>query len=51
MTESLDRVAAEDVSLYRHSHEGGDDMAGHIKSSLVGASLTIPITNGKCALG
>jgi secondary thiamine-phosphate synthase enzyme len=38
---------------FRHTGagEGPDDMAGHIKATLVGASLSIPITNGKLATG
>uniref|UniRef100_A0A7S0ACC9 Secondary thiamine-phosphate synthase enzyme n=1 Tax=Minutocellus polymorphus TaxID=265543 RepID=A0A7S0ACC9_9STRA len=36
---------------FRHTMEGDDDMPGHMKSSLMGASLTIPIRNGRLALG
>ena len=36
---------------YVHSDEGADDMPAHIKSTLVGASITIPITNGKLNIG
>jgi secondary thiamine-phosphate synthase enzyme len=36
---------------YRHNYEGNDDMPAHIKSSLFGCELTIPINNGKLALG
>jgi len=36
---------------FRHTLEGDDDMPGHVKSSLMGVSLNIPITNGKLALG
>jgi secondary thiamine-phosphate synthase enzyme len=36
---------------YRHSYEGDDDMPAHIKSSLFGCELTIPISNGRLALG
>jgi len=36
---------------FTHIHEGPDDMSAHIKSSLLGQSLTIPITNGKLVLG
>ena len=36
---------------YQHTLEGDDDMPAHIKSSIVGASLTIPITNGRLNLG
>ncbi len=36
---------------YRHNYEGDDDMPAHIKSSLFGCQLTIPIANGRLALG
>lgn len=36
---------------FSHSYEGEDDMPAHIKTSLIGNSLTIPITNGKFNLG
>ncbi len=36
---------------YRHNYEGEDDMPAHIKSSLFGCQLTIPIANGRLALG
>ena len=34
-----------------HTMEGEDDMPGHVKSSLMGASINIPIRNGRLALG
>ncbi len=36
---------------YRHNYEGDDDMPAHIKSSLFGCELTIPISKGHLALG
>lgn len=36
---------------YRHTCEGPDDMPAHVKSSILGSSLSIPITNGRLALG
>ncbi|MCJ1278989.1 hypothetical protein MMC21_006810 [Puttea exsequens] len=54
MTDSLDKLAPEDKShkgIYRHDAEGSDDMPAHIKSSLVGASVSVPISNGKLATG
>ena len=36
---------------YSHTEEGDDDMPAHLKSSLIGASLTIPITNHRLNLG
>jgi len=43
-------LAPEDFS-YRHSLEGPDDMPAHVKSSLFGASLVIPVRSGRLALG
>ncbi|CAM9490384.1 unnamed protein product, partial [Chrysoparadoxa australica] len=37
--------------LFTHVLEGPDDMAGHVKSSLLGASVTLPIANGRFDLG
>merc|ERR1712000_95201 len=53
MSDALDRIAPEDRkgNLYRHSAEGLDDMPAHIKSALVGASVTIPITDGTLNTG
>jgi len=45
------RMVPEDTSLYEHTLEGPDDMTSHIKSSILGHSITIPITNGKLNLG
>lgn len=36
---------------FRHTMEGDDDMPGHVKSSLMGPSLNVPIRNGRLALG
>ncbi|MCX7553587.1 secondary thiamine-phosphate synthase enzyme YjbQ [Marinicella sp. S1101] len=36
---------------YRHNYEGDDDMPAHIKSSLMGCQLSIPISGGRLALG
>jgi secondary thiamine-phosphate synthase enzyme len=41
----------EDATYYRHTYEGSDDMPAHIKSSTLGCSITIPISNGQLALG
>lgn len=45
------RAVPEDTSLYKHTLEGPDDMTSHIKSSILGSSVSIPITNGKFNLG
>ena len=41
----------EQADYYRHTLEGPDDRPAHIKSSLFGVSLSIPIQNGRLALG
>ncbi len=48
---SLDELVKENEPFYTHTVEGADDMPAHIKSSLVGHELTIPIQDGKLALG
>ena len=47
---SLSNIAPEDFP-YRHTCEGPDDMPAHVKSALLGCSLTIPISTGQLALG
>jgi len=46
----LEEIAPEHFP-YRHTEEGPDDMPSHMKSSLLGCSLTVPIRNGQLALG
>ena len=45
------RLVPEDNRLYRHTIEGPDDMPAHIRAALTDVSLSIPLTNGKLALG
>jgi secondary thiamine-phosphate synthase enzyme len=47
----FNRAVREDEPYYRHQDEGADDMPAHIKSSLLGASLNIPVAQGRPALG
>ena len=50
----MNRIVAEDrnnAGLYKHSDEGPDDMPGHIKSSLMGVSHAIPISDGRLNTG
>ena len=51
MAISLDELVRENASYYQHTIEGADDMPAHIKVTLVGNSVSIPITNGKLNLG
>lgn len=41
----------EDAAFWTHTLEGADDMPAHIKASVLGPSLTLPITDGRAALG
>ena len=47
----FNKMVPENQPYYKHTYEGLDDMPAHIKSSLLGASVQIPITNGKLNLG
>lgn len=47
----LNVMVPENAPYYLHDYEGSDDMPAHIKSSLMGASVLIPISNGKLNLG
>jgi secondary thiamine-phosphate synthase enzyme len=47
---SFNAIAPEDFP-YRHTCEGPDDMPAHVKASLLGSSLTIPVSDGHLAIG
>jgi secondary thiamine-phosphate synthase enzyme len=47
---AFSEIAREDFA-YRHTLEGPDDMPAHVKATLVGASVTIPIADGSLCLG
>lgn len=47
----FNRAVPENAPYYRHTLEGPDDMPAHIKASMLGASVTVPITNGQFNLG
>ena len=47
----MNKMVPENAPYYTHTYEGSDDMPAHIKSSLMGASVQIPITNGRLNLG
>ena len=50
--ESLfNRLVPQDQPYYRHNYEGSDDLPAHIKSSLLGSTLLLPIRQGELALG
>ncbi|WP_443936465.1 secondary thiamine-phosphate synthase enzyme YjbQ [Pedobacter sp. MW01-1-1] len=47
----FNKAVPENDPNYEHDYEGSDDMPAHIKASLLGSSVTIPIRNGQLALG
>jgi secondary thiamine-phosphate synthase enzyme len=47
----ISRLVPENQPYYIHTLEGADDMPAHIKSSLFGTTLTIPVSNGRLNLG
>ena len=51
MERHFNRYVPEDAPYYEHTYEGSDDMPAHIKSALLGASISIPISQGYLALG
>ena len=51
MESIYNHLIPENQSYYKHTLEGADDMPAHAKSIITGASINIPITNGKLNLG
>jgi secondary thiamine-phosphate synthase enzyme len=47
----LNHLVPENHPLYSHIYEGADDMPAHLKASLIGSSVTVPITHGRLNLG
>jgi secondary thiamine-phosphate synthase enzyme len=47
----FNKTVKENDPDYQHDYEGSDDMPAHLKASLLGSSVTIPIRNGYLALG
>lgn len=51
MEAHFNHFVPENARYYQHTYEGSDDMPAHIKASTLGASVSIPITNGRLNLG
>lgn len=51
MSKSLDKLVPENAPYYDHTLEGPDDMPAHIKCSMIGASINIPISNHHLNMG
>jgi secondary thiamine-phosphate synthase enzyme len=47
----FNRLVPENAPYFRHTQEGPDDMPAHLKAALLGHGVTIPVTNGRLALG
>lgn len=47
----FNEMVPEDAPYYIHTYEGADDMPAHIKASLLGSSMQVPITKGRLNLG
>ncbi len=47
----INKMIPENMPYYKHDYEGADDMPAHIKSSMLGCQVQIPITNGQLNLG
>lgn len=47
----INKLVPENDPVYRHIYEGDDDMPAHLKSSLLGPEISIPVRNGKLNLG
>lgn len=47
----INKMIPENMPYYKHDYEGADDMPAHIKSSMLGCQVQIPITNGNLNLG
>ena len=47
----FNKTVKENDPNYKHDYEGSDDMPAHLKAALLGSSVTIPIRNGRLALG
>jgi len=47
----FNRTIPEDQAYYKHIYEGSDDLPAHIKASMLGCSLNVPITEGQMNMG
>ena len=47
----FNRAVPENAPYFRHTQEGSDDMPAHIKASMLGHAVSVPISNGELALG
>lgn len=51
MESHFNKFVPENAPYYRHTYEGPDDMPAHIKASILGSSISIPVNQGRLLLG
>ncbi len=51
MESFFNKIVPENATYFEHTLEGTDDMTSHLKNSILGSSIIVPITNGKLNLG
>lgn len=51
MESHFNQYVPENAAYYLHTFEGADDMPAHIKASILGSAVQIPVNNGKLLLG
>jgi secondary thiamine-phosphate synthase enzyme len=47
----MNELVPENQAYYTHTYEGSDDMPAHIKASLMGSSILLPVTKGRLNMG
>jgi secondary thiamine-phosphate synthase enzyme len=47
----FNQMVPENMPYYKHDYEGSDDMPAHLKASILGSSLSIPVTDGRLNMG
>ncbi len=47
----FNEMVPEEAPYYKHTYEGSDDMPAHIKNSILGSSVLLPVSNGRLNLG
>ncbi|WP_158965601.1 secondary thiamine-phosphate synthase enzyme YjbQ [Paraglaciecola sp. L3A3] len=51
METHINKMVPDNMAYYLHNYEGADDMPAHIKASLLGSHVSVPISDGALALG
>lgn len=51
METHFNKIVPESASYYQHTLEGSDDMTSHIKATMIGSSVIVPVTGGRLNLG